>query len=305
MSIPGKITPTGLVLPDDLEYDNWIQVGETLKLIESGVQWWIGDWLAFGERKYGEMYSQALDSTEYEYQSLADMVYVATNVGFSRRRENLSWSHHREVAALEPEQQTLILDSAVNEGLSHKQLRQEVRALKVPQAPAPVPAGTYSILYADPPWRYDFEASNSREIENQYPTLDLEDIKYPKDFPKTTGDAVLFLWATSPKLTEAMQVMGAWGFEYRTCMVWVKNKIGMGYYARQRHELLLIGRKGEPKPPEPADRPDSVIEAPRLDHSAKPPEVYNIIERMFPDRKRIELYARNKRDGWDSWGLEV
>ena len=60
-------------------------------------------------------------------------------------------------------------------------------------------------------------------------------------------DAVLFMWATSPKLTEALEVMTAWGFSYRTCTVWVKDRIGMGYYARQQHELVLIGKRGHPK----------------------------------------------------------
>jgi len=120
-----------------------------------------------------------------------------------------------------------------------------------------------------------------------------------------TDDAILFLWATSPKLAEAMRVIDAWGFTYRTCMVWVKDRIGMGYYARQRHELLLIATRGRAPTPAPADRPDSVIEAPRTKHSAKPPIVHDMIERMYPRVKLGELFARTKRDGWLCWGNEV
>jgi N6-adenosine-specific RNA methylase IME4 len=88
-------------------------------------------------------------------------------------------------------------------------------------------------------------------------------------------------------------------------MVWVKDRIGMGYYARQRHELLLIGRRGDIAVPDPEDRPDSVIEAPRLEHSAKPEEAYAAIVRMYPDLPRIELFARGARDGWAVWGNEA
>ena len=174
------------------------------------------------------------------------------------------------------------------------------------QGEAPdLPDGIHNVLYVDPPWRYEHSKTESRKIENQYPTMALEEIC---ELPVPTiaaEDTVLFMWATSPKLAESMQVIEAWGFNYRTCMVWVKDKIGMGYYARQRHELLLIAIKGTPGTPEPSVRPDSVIEAPRLEHSAKPECVYDLIERMYPDGKRIELFARNERPNWSSWGNQV
>jgi N6-adenosine-specific RNA methylase IME4 len=115
-------------------------------------------------------------------------------------------------------------------------------------------------------------------------------------------DAVLFMWATSPKLAEAMRVIEAWGFTYRTCAVWVKDKIGMGYYVRQQHELLLIAARGELPVPQPADRVSSVIHADRTEHSAKPEEFYELIEGMYPEYRRIELFSRAPRDGWEGWG---
>ena len=86
--------------PETLTIEEWQSVGEMLKLIDGAVMWWLGDWLAFGERKYGEMYAQALGATEYKYQALADAVWVSNNVEFSVRTENLTWSHHKYVAAL-------------------------------------------------------------------------------------------------------------------------------------------------------------------------------------------------------------
>lgn len=118
-------------------------------------------------------------------------------------------------------------------------------------------------------------------------------------------DCVLFMWATSPKLAEAMQVLSAWGFSYRSCAVWDKEVIGMGYYFRQQHELLLVATRGEPPTPAPADRAPSVIRARREEHSKKPVVVYDLIEAMYPTLPRLELFARASRQGWDAWGFEA
>ena len=163
----------------------------------------------------------------------------------------------------------------------------------------------FPVIYCDPPWEYEHAESESRAIENHYPTLTLAKVKQMAIETITTKDCVLFLWSPSPKLAEALGVIEAWGFTYRTCMIWVKDKIGMGYYARQRHELLLIATKGEPPTPAPVDRPDSVVEAARGKHSEKPKEFYEIIERMYPALPKVELFCRSPRDGWVSWGNEV
>ncbi len=163
------------------------------------------------------------------------------------------------------------------------------------------------LLLADPPWRYEHVVTESRAIENQYPTMSHDEIKAYPVARLATDDAVLFLWATSPKLAEALEVMATWGFTYRTSLVWVKDKIGMGYWARQRHELLLVGTRGNPPAPEPANRPDSVFSAPRGRHSEKPAIVYEILESLYPEWKdnRREVFARSKRDGWLCLGNEI
>lgn len=162
--------------------------------------------------------------------------------------------------------------------------------------------GRFPFVYADPPWRYEHVKTNNRAIENHYPTMDLDEICALSVHEITTDDCVLFLWATSPKLEESMQVINSWGFTYRTCMVWDKEKIGMGYYARQQHELLLIATKGSPPVPTPESRPPSVVRCARGEHSAKPEIFYELIERMYPDFRKVELFARNRRDGWQVWG---
>ena len=163
-----------------------------------------------------------------------------------------------------------------------------------------LPPGIFNVIYADPPWRYQFTPTYSREVEKNYPTMSLDDI-CAIQIP-AAEDAILFLWATSPKLEEAMRVLNEWGVEYRTSMIWVKDRIGMGHYVRGQHELILIGRKGKIRTPEESDRPSSVIMSPRREHSQKPDEVYDLIERMYPSGTYLELFSRNERDGWEMWG---
>lgn len=183
-----------------------------------------------------------------------------------------------------------------------REVAREERAEQLRDRP-PLPNGEYDVIYADPPWRYEFTEADNREVENHYPTMDLQEI-CDLEVP-AAQDAVLFLWVTSPKLEEGLKVLNAWGFTYRTSRAWVKDKIGMGYYARSRHEFLLIGVKGAPGTPAPKDRPDSVIEAPRQEHSQKPEVVYSQIEQMYPSRRYLEMFARNQRENWTAWGNET
>jgi N6-adenosine-specific RNA methylase IME4 len=115
---------------------------------------------------------------------------------------------------------------------------------------------------------------------------------------------VLFLWATNPLLPEALKVMRAWGFTYKTNMAWVKDKArGKGWWLKSKHELLLIGVRKET--PQPAIRPPSAFEADRGPvHSRKPEKTYDIIEAMYPGSTKIELFSRNERAGWRMWGNE-
>jgi N6-adenosine-specific RNA methylase IME4 len=167
--------------------------------------------------------------------------------------------------------------------------------------------GKFAVLYADPPWRYENPpiGSPARRTENHYPTMELEDICALPVADIAHEDSVLFLWSTMPKLHECMQVIDAWGFNYRTGMVWTKDKIGMGYWVRNQHELLLICRRGDIPPPPEAARCSSWVSAPRLDHSAKPEIFYEIIERMYPGLRKIELFARAQRSGWEAWGNDA
>ena len=163
--------------------------------------------------------------------------------------------------------------------------------------------GLFDVILCDPPWRYDFAETKNREIENQYPTMDLEDIK-ALSLP-AADDCILFMWATAPKLEQAFEVLKAWGFTYKTCAVWDKELIGMGYWFRGQHELLLVGTRGKPCVPEAQNRVSSVIKSRREGHSKKPDCVYDIIEKMCPGGRNLEMFARNAHPGWVVWGNQV
>ena len=171
----------------------------------------------------------------------------------------------------------------------------------------------YNIILADPPWQYqDWKSHRSTgAVVASYPTMTLNKIKGLPIEQIADKDCVLFLWATMPKLREALEVIQAWGFEYRTCaFTWIKinsNNFGiysgLGYWTNGNAELCLFGRKGSPK--RIAKNVKQVILAPRTAHSRKPPEVRDRIVQLMGDLPRIELFARQKVDGWDAWGLEV
>lgn len=166
-----------------------------------------------------------------------------------------------------------------------------------------------SVLLADPPWQYDFAETDSRQIENQYPTATAEEIATHMQLrwaPKLSDDCVLFMWATAPKLKEAFIVLEGWGFEYKTHAVWDKEKIGMGYWFRGQHELLLVATRGKKSPPEADVRVSSVFREKRdSKHSRKPVCVYEAIESMFPNDVKFEMYSRKPRDGWLSGGNDA
>lgn len=118
-------------------------------------------------------------------------------------------------------------------------------------------------------------------------------------------NAVLYLWTTSPKLIEGLAVMKAWGFEYKTQAIWDKEKIGMGYWFRGQHEILLVGTKGKFSPPEQSMRTGSVYRFKRGQHSKKPDEIRDLIAAWFPDANKLEMFCRFPAIGWTVWGNEV
>src|SRR5208337_1254234 len=184
--------------------------------------------------------------------------------------------------------------------------KQELIRYELKDKTQSLPNGKFNIILADPPYAYTFGKSNTRVIENHYPTQTLEELAALPVENICADDCVLFLWTPPPKLIEGLQLLQRWGFSYKTSAVWNKLKVGMGYYFRIQHEYLLVGTRGNPQTPDPAARPPSIFESSRTDHSEKPAIVYELIEAMYPTAKKIELYARGRpRKKWAAWGNEV
>jgi len=186
----------------------------------------------------------------------------------------------------------------------------------------------YNIIYADCPWQYDNPKNNDPAMGGiTYDTMPVEEIMALPVADLADRDCALFMWATMPKLKEAFQVIEAWGFTYTTCaFVWIKlnrnagfiekivNKIkyiiieggfysGMGHWTNGNAELCLFAKKGRPS--RNTKNVKQLVFSPLGRHSAKPPEVRNRIVELMGDVPRIELFARDKADGWHSWGNEI
>ena len=173
----------------------------------------------------------------------------------------------------------------------------------------------YQIIYADPPWKYQNGGVPQGGVDAQYETMTLSEIKNvwsDYEIGSIADDAVLLLWATFPQLQEALEVIKAWGFTYKTLgFSWLKvNKdgspfFGVGYYAKSNQEVCLLGVKGKAHSLVKSNKVSSVIVTPKTRHSEKPAIVRDKILQLFGDLPRIELFARQKTEGWDVWGDEV
>lgn len=313
-ALPGAVSAVSLELPPDLSFDHWLSIGQTLRQMERSVLWWIGDWLRFGERRYGETYAQALEATDYSYQTIADAKWLAEKFEFSRRRENLSWSHHREVAALPDQQQDTLLDEAAAGGWSRSDLRLAVYREKNRIGADPATAETcttddlaalasagmrFGTVYADPPWQYGNQGTRA-STGRHYSGMSVDDIAALPVAELAASDAHLHLWTTNGFLFDSKRIIEAWGFEYKSCFVWVKPSIGIGNYWRVSHEFMLFGVRGSA--PFRDRSLSSWAEYPRGEHSGKPEQVRSLIERASPG-PRLELFGRNcHAPGWTIWG---
>ena len=175
----------------------------------------------------------------------------------------------------------------------------------------PLPDGKFRILYADPPWKYnDSRASlsgySATAADDHYPTMSVPELCALDVKALAADDAVLFCWATFPLLPDALEVVRAWGFRYKTSFVWAKGRPNFGHYHNASAELLLVCTRGSCTPD--ADRrEDQVQQVERTGrHSAKPEDFRDLIERLYQHGERVELFRRGEApDGWTVWGNEV
>ena len=180
------------------------------------------------------------------------------------------------------------------------------------------PTGKYGAILADPPWHFEtWGEGGDRNVTSKYSTMSVQEISSLPVAPIAADDCALFMWCVWPKLFEAVAVMEAWGFAYKTCAFsWMKARasqidmfredndvqVGLGYWTRANSEVCLLATRGRPKRLN-ADVRQGIIE-PRRQHSRKPDCVYDRIERLVAG-PYLELFARTSRPGWTVWGNEV
>ena len=301
-----------LTLHESITIDEWKDLGQKLKLVEGSVQFWIGDWARYGDKrgftgKYTDpkVYDELEELTGLSRQAIKDSKWVAENVS-SLRKDDLTFNHHKEVAKLTPEKQEIFLKRASEEKLSVRNLREEVRKESVTfQENIELPNDKFDLIYADPPWQYGNSMPEYfTEQANHYPLMSIDEICAMPIKTITNPNAVLFLWVTSPILQDAFRVIESWGFEYKTSFIWDKIKHNMGHYSSVRHEILLLCIHGS-YPLHNLKLYDSVYSKERAEHSKKPEYYYHMIEDIYCNANKIELFSRNKREGWTSYGNQL
>lgn len=212
-----------------------------------------------------------------------------------------------KIAELPEEQQTKIVaeprpDQAIKkvareekeQALAAKTIEQSLTADKV-----------YGVIYIDPPWKFETFSENGmdRSADNHYPTMSMQSLS---ELVMPAGkDCIMFMWATVPMLPEAIDLLTDWGFTYKSHIAWVKDRMGTGYWTRNKHELLLIATKGNVPAPAMGMQPPSVIELPIGRHSEKPAFFADMIASLYPTTPKVEIFARMGRPGWDVIGNEA
>ncbi len=322
LSLPaGDISATGLQLPEGLTATDWRAIGEQLGRAERSVMWWIGDWWAYGEHRYGDRAAivQAPDWTGPNYGVCRRAAVVARRFPPDKRVVNTTFGHHHEVAALPHDKAEALLERAASEGLSTRVLRAEVgkirNAASIGAAPASSETCTitdlealaasgkrFGCIYADPPWLYDNQGTRAA-TSNHYGGMTVDELCALPVRDLAAENAHLHLWTTNAFLFDCPRIFAAWGFEFRSSFVWVKPQMGIGNYWRNSHEILLTAIRGDAKRFNDHSMV-SWLECDRGAHSAKPERVRHMLERASCG-PYLEMFGRQMADGWTVWGNQI
>lgn len=171
----------------------------------------------------------------------------------------------------------------------------------------PTTEGGWQVIAADPPWRF---ASNSadkpgRNARRHYDTMTLPEICDLPVREVAAKESLLLMWVTVPFAHVADQVVRAWGFRTKSQLVWVKQRIATGYWARNQHEILLVATRGRFPCPKPTLFPTSIIPGKQREHSRKPEWPLDRVDDRLPDMRKLEMFARRPRNGWAVWGNDT
>lgn len=238
-------------------------------------------------KKWSNLRGEAIRQLAYDIKLSKETLYSA--IQFYNKYPELSYA----LQSFKGEGKNISWFKIVNKYLSEP--RKEI---------VPLPEGKWDVLYVDPPWEYG-DKGGYVAVDLQYPTMSIGELCKMKVRDIAADNAILFLWVTSPILPECFPVVEAWGFKYKASFVWDKVQPNWGHYNSVRHEFLLVCIRGVFLP-EGENSHDSVVSIKRPGrHSEKPEYFRGLIERMYPNSKKIELFARNYHKGWTSWGDEI
>lgn len=209
-----------------------------------------------------------------------------------------------KIADASPEFQRAVAKKVTEENTKPNEAIRLVKAETIEAREIETPSGKFRVIYADPPWSYgNTMPDDFKEQRDHYPVMSMDDLCAMPVKDMAADDAVLFLWVTSPILEESFALVKAWGFKYKASFVWDKVGHVMGHYNSVRHEFLLVCVRGSCQP-DVRKLFDSVVTEERTSHSKKPAQFYEMIETIYTQGRRIELFARNRRDGWEAYGYE-
>ena len=324
VGLRGRVLRVGWELPADMSREDWCAAGALLGKIERSVLWWLGDWWAYGESRYGDR-KALVESDGWEgpgFGACMNAAAVCRTFETSRRREVLPFAHHQEVASLPADEADRVLDwceetvPTTGAPRSRRELRAELSRRRVTVGQQPdettctmedlaglVTAGRkFGTIYADPPWLYDNQGTRAA-TGNHYGSITVDRLCDMHVAELAAADAHLHLWTTNAFLFDAPKIFAAWGFEFRSSFVWVKPQMGIGNYWRNSHEFLLTGIRGNAKRFNDHGIM-SWLECDRGAHSAKPEQVRGFIERASPG-PYLELFGRLPAERWTVWGNQI
>lgn len=314
---PFIFTRTGVVFDGEPTFEEMEAAHAYVDFNLAGAPFWKGDLLAYGETRadFKERLSQLAELTGTAEKTLMNIKSVAEQVPPSRRRADVSFGVHAAVAPLAPAQQTKMLELAAVEGLGVREVRTLIRAQRrqgVIEGQAEL-KGKYRVIYLDPDWNYENKQWHG-SAEHHYETSPIEEISKQISTiiqAHAMRDAVMAMWATAPVLLQnpgPRDVIDACGFTYKQNIVWDKVLGASGHYHHGNHEHLLICTRGSCTPDQDANWLDSVQVIRRradLEHSEKPEEFRQIIERLWTHGPYVELFGRKRVKGWDVMGNDA
>ena len=194
------------------------------------------------------------------------------------------------------------VQSIYPKNITWNKVRAELPEQKQISEPLEPTKGKYQVIVIDPPWNYGTEYNaDTRRVASPYPEIPTEELK--KFVIPADENSIIWLWTTHKFLPDALELLKVWGFEYKLTMVWNKEKMGMGVWLRCQAEFCLLGIKGKPQWNLTNER--DVLSIAREEHSRKPDEFYVMVDKLCPVIKKIDIFSREKREGWSQYGNET